>query len=144
MFYFVYLFPGQDRKLAIIMKPSKEKRKRLHEETTSDKSDIIDLTKEKEEEPTSKKSKTSDSHHSQDQNHEHHSVSPGTSTSSDRQRWIQMGWKPGNNSRSAATAGPPPQVQDWSFPSSEVFSHPSQQFRQRFRPNPEDFRNTFI
>ena len=29
---------------------------------------------------------------------------------------------------------------DFSFPSSEVFSHPSSQFRQKFRPDPAEFR----
>ena len=133
----------------------KRKRKRPNEEASV----VIDLTKEPDE-PTTKKSKTDD----RSQRHSQAAAAQSSSGNSNRQRWMQMGWKPGNNSRpsldldldlpppvpvsrpsnsSHQTPPAPSQPSSGSFPdfpSPDVFSHPSRQFRQRFRPDPEDFR----
>ena len=44
------------------------------------------------------------------------------------------------SSPAPAPAPAPIKSHDFSFPSSEVFSHPSSQFRQKFRPDPAEFR----
>ena len=128
------------------------KRKRPHDE-----SEIIDLNKETEEteQHSSKKYKVSSSSANQAQ-----AVAP---TSSECQRWIQMGWKPGKkhgiatapasspsaslkypkSQKAAAPSAPPaPAPQSFpDFPSADVFSHPSEHFRQKFQPDPDNFHS---
>ena len=138
---------------------NKDKRKRAIEAAT----DVIDLTNEPDE-PTPKRSKNDNRNQRQSQSFRN-APAQSSSGNSNRQRWVQMGWKPGNNSRAAPDLDldypvpapvsrfpnfshhqtPPPPSHPTSgsfdnFPSPDVFSHPSQQFRPRFRPDPEDFR----
>ena len=139
----------------------KGKRKRFYQEKASE---IIDLTNDKPDQPTSKKFKTNGHNPSFETAQPRPSESYRASTSADHLRWIQMGWKPGAKSPGAAptpsslpapvsvispsvpapvssTSAPAPvKSSDFSFPSSEVFSHPSSQFRQKFRPDPAEFR----
>ena len=141
----------------------KGKRKRFYQEKASE---IIDLTNDKPDQPTSKKFKTNGHNPSFETAQPRPSESYRASTSADHLRWIQMGWKPGAKSLGAAPtpsslpapvpvispsvpapirspSSPPPapvKSSDFSFPSSEVFSHPSSQFRQKFRPDPAEFR----
>ena len=139
----------------------KGKRKRFYQEKALE---IIDLTNDKPDQPTSKKFKTNGHNPSFETAQPRPSESYRASTSADQLRWIQMGWKPGAKSPGAAptpsslpapvsvistsapapvssTSSPAPvKSLDFSFPSSEVFSHPSSQFRQKFRPDPAEFR----
>ena len=139
----------------------KGKRKRFYQEKASE---IIDLTNDKPDQPTSKKFKTNGHNPSFETAQPRPSESYRASTSADHLRWIQMGWKPGAKSPGAAptpsslpapvsvispsvpapvssSSSPAPvKSSDFSFPSSEVFSHPSSQFRQKFRPDPAEFR----
>ena len=135
------------------MRPNKDKRKRSIEESAV----VIDLTNEPDE-PTTKKSKTDNRNQRQNQSSRQATAAQGSSGNSNRQRWIQMGWKqPRNNSRPALDPAPvpvsrqsnpshhsppaPPSFGSFEqFPSPDVFSHPSRQFRSKFRPDPEDFR----
>ena len=147
------------------MRPKKDKRKRPNEAAAA--ADIIDLTNEPDE-PTPKKSKTDDRKQRPNQSFRQ-AAAQSSSGNSNRQRWVQMGWKPGNNSSAAPDLDldldfppsvpvsmfpnypqphhhytppppPPPFGSFPDFPAPDVFSHPSQQFRARFRPDPEDFR----
>jgi len=61
-------------------------------------------------------------------------------------QWMQMGWKPPppksnksqkNESRNSSNPAQP--LMSLNFPSPDVFSHPSQRFRQSLNPNPTDF-----
>ena len=139
----------------------KGKRKRFYQEKSLE---IIDLTNDKPDQPTSKKFKTNGHNPSFETAQPRPSESYRASTSADHLRWIQMGWKPGAKSLGAAptpsslpapvsvispsvpapvsspSSPAPVKSSDFSFPSSEVFSHPSSQFRQKFRPDPAEFR----
>ena len=139
----------------------KGKRKRFYQEKSLE---IIDLTNDKPDQPTSKKFKTNGHNPSFETAQPRPSESDRASTSADHLRWIQMGWKPGAKSLGAAptpsslpapvsvispsvpapvsspSSPAPVKSSDFSFPSSEVFSHPSSQFRQKFRPDPAEFR----
>ena len=149
------------------MRPNKDKRKRPNEVAAAD---VIDLTNEPDV-PIPKKSKSDDRHWRRDQSLRQ-AAAQSSSGRANSHSWIQMGWKPGNNSRPAAaldldldlpvpvpvsrfpkishhsapapTPTPPPVPAKSgsldNFPSPDVFSHPSHQFRPRLRPDPEDFR----
>ena len=87
-----------------------------------------------------------------------HSNYHGSSSSRERQ-WIQMGWNPQRNNRTMPPFGrggmhvqqprrplpqhqhsPTPPLMAMDFPSADVFSHPSDQFRVGPCPDPDTFR----
>ena len=89
-----------------------------------------------------------------------HSNYHGSSSSRERQ-WIQMGWNPQRNNRTMPPFGrgsmhvqqprrplpqhqhsptPPLMAMAMDFPSADVFSHPSDQFRVGPCPDPDTFR----
>ena len=53
------------------------------------------------------------------------------------QQWIKMGWNPNNRQRQSGSSGPP--LMSMNFPSPDVFSHPSQQYRRGPCPDPDKF-----
>ena len=82
------------------------------------------------------------------ENNARHTFNPSNSNSQEKQ-WMQMGWKgkgPNHNPRGKSfptTNHPGRGAADWmsiQFPGPDVFSHPSEQFRQGPRPDPVSFR----